>query len=73
MGMIMKRNTAFKILTPILLVLFVSQAVTGLFSAKVPREVFEFVHEGGGTVLIGLIILHIILNFSWVKANYFSK
>jgi len=69
----MKRNTAFKILTPILLVLFISQAVTGLFHAKFSHEVFEFIHQGGGTILIALIILHFILNFNWVKANYLSK
>ncbi len=73
MGTIMKRNMAFKILNPILLVLFVSQAVTGLFHAKVPHEAFEFFHMDGGKILIGLIVVHFILNLNWVKANYFGK
>jgi len=73
MGTIMKKNTALKILNPILLVLFISQAMTGLFHAKVPHEAFEFFHAGGGTILIGLIVVHFILNFNWVKANYFPK
>jgi len=68
----MKRNTAFKILTPILLALLINQGVTGLLGGKIPREAFEFFHEGGGFVLIGLGILHLILNFNWVKANYFK-
>ena len=69
----MKRNTALKILNPILLVLFVNQAITGLSNTKLSREAFEFFHEGGGIVLIALIILHLILNFNWIKASYFSK
>ncbi len=69
----MKRNTMLKILNPILLVLFISQAVTGLFSAKVSPEVFNFFHRGGGTILIALIVVHFILNFNWVKANYFPR
>jgi len=69
----MKRNTALKILNPILLVLFISQAMTGLFHAKVTHEAFEFFHAGGGKILIGLIVVHFILNFNWVKANYFPK
>jgi len=69
----MKKNTALKILNPILLVLFVSQAITGLFHAKVSPEAFEFFHEGGGIILIGLIVVHFILNFNWVMANYFPK
>lgn len=69
----MKRNTALKILNPILLALLVNQAVTGLSRDKLSRETFEFLHEGGGIVLIALIILHLILNFNWIKASYFSK
>ena len=69
----MKRNKTLKILNPILLVLFVSQALTGLFHAKVPHELFEFMHGGGGVMLIVLITSHFILNFNWVKANYLSK
>ena len=69
----MKRNTALKILNPILLVLFVSQAVTALFHAKLSHEAFEFFHQGGGMILIALIVVHLILNFNWLKANYFTK
>jgi hypothetical protein len=69
----MKRNTALKILNLILLVLVVNQAVTALLHDKLPHEAFEFFHQGGGTVLIALIVVHIILNFNWVKANYFPK
>ena len=69
----MKRNTALKILNPILLVLFVSQAITGLFHTNIPYKAFELLHEDGGKILIGLIVVHIILNFNWVKANYFPK
>jgi hypothetical protein len=69
----MKRNTALKILNPILLVLIVSQAVSGLFRAKLSPEAFELIHEDGGMILIGLIVVHLVLNFNWVKANYFPK
>ena len=69
----MKKIVALKILNPILLILFISQAVTATFNAKISHELFELFHEGGGTILIGLIIAHFILNFNWVKANYFRK
>jgi len=69
----MKKNTALKILNPILLVLFISQALTALFHDKISPDAFEFFHEGGGTILIVLILLHIILNFNWLKASYFPK
>jgi hypothetical protein len=69
----MKRNTALKILNLILLVLFVNQAVTVLFLAKLSHEVFEVLHKSGGAILLVLIAIHFILNFNWVKASYFHK
>ena len=69
----MKRNTLHKILNPILAVLFINQAVTALFSDYLPHEAFEIFHQFGGFVLLGLIAVHFILNFNWVRANYFSK
>jgi hypothetical protein len=73
MGTIMKRNTTLKILNLILLVLFVNQAVTVLFREHISLEAFRFFHMGGGAILLSLIALHFILNFNWVKANYFHK
>jgi hypothetical protein len=69
----MKRNTALKILNPILLVFFVNQAVTVLFREHLSFEAFKIFHKGGGSILICLIVVHLILNFNWVKANYFPK
>ena len=62
-----------KILNPILLVLMANQLVTGLVHRSLSREAFEFLHEGGGILLAVLAGVHLILNFGWVKASYFSK
>jgi hypothetical protein len=69
----MKKNTMHKILNPILLVLMVNQLVTGVGRGNFSPETFEFLHEGGGILLAVLAGVHILLNFNWVKANYFSK
>ncbi len=69
----MSRNAALKILNPILAVFFVNQAVTVLFREHLSYKAFEIFHKGGGVILIGLIVVHFILNFNWVKANYFPK
>jgi len=69
----MKRNTLHKILNPILIVLFINQAVTVLFLDELPVRAFQIFHKGGGAVLLVLIAVHFILNFNWVKANYFVK
>jgi hypothetical protein len=69
----MRRNTALKILNPVLVVLFINQAVTALLHDYIPHEAFEIFHQFAGFVLLTLIALHFFLNFNWVKANYFAK
>lgn len=68
----MKRNTALKILNPILAVLVLTQLVTGLSGASLPHEVFEVMHGGGALLLAAGILLHVALNANWIKANYTS-
>jgi hypothetical protein len=70
---IMKKNILHKILNPILFLLAINQAATAIFSDNLPPKAFEILHQGGGFVFLSLIAIHFILNFNWVKANYFSK
>ena len=69
----MKKNTVLKVLNLILLAMFVNQAVTVLFREQLSLKAFQFFHKGGGAILLGLIAVHFILNFNWVKASYFPK
>jgi hypothetical protein len=69
----MRRNTALKILNPILLLLFINQAITVLLRDHLSFKVFGLFHKTGGAILLCLIALHIILNFNWIKANYFPR
>ena len=72
----MTKNTALKILNPILGVLLINQALTGIFADALFRRsprAFEVLHEGGGYLLVSLAILHVILNWNWIRANFFRK
>ena len=69
----MTKATALKILNPILALLFLNQAATGLLADELPREAFEILHEGGAYVLIAAVALHVFLNWNWVKATFFRK
>ena len=69
----MKKSTMLKILTPILLAMFIIQLSSGFFRSHLSMETFMFIHENGGIVIIVLVIIHLILNFNWIKANYFKK
>lgn len=69
----MRKSTALKILNPILAILVVTQILSGFLRFQLPSEVFEVVHEGGGVALSAGIVLHVVLNWNWVHANFLSR
>jgi hypothetical protein len=69
----MKRNTMLKIANPILGILVINQILTGIFGRSLSREAFEILHEDGGLLLAMVAALHLILNWNWVKANFFKR
>lgn len=66
----MKKNTILKIINPILGILLLNQILTGLLGGKLPREAFEILHKKGAIVFACIVVLHLILNWNWIKANY---
>ena len=66
----MKRNLAHKILNPVLAVLLAGQVLSGLFRHQLPRGFFGPFHEVVGIALAVAVLLHLVLNWNWVKANY---
>lgn len=62
-----------KRLNPLLLVVLVVQAATGLCHEILPGEWFEWIHPTGGLLLVLLAAVHLALNWNWVKSVYFSS
>jgi hypothetical protein len=69
----MQRTALLKILNPILGVLLVNQIVTGLLHEYLLDEVYEILHGGGGLLLAAATIVHVIMNWNWVKANFLKR
>jgi len=69
----MKRNSILRILNPILAVLFLNQSLTGILHDTISREAYEFLHGGGGILVTITVVLHVILNWNWIKATFYRK
>lgn len=59
-----------KIINPILAILFIGQAFSGIFHAVIPYEVFEKVHGSAGYLLAAAVTVHVVLNWNWIKVNF---
>ena len=69
----MKKIKILKILNPIIAILVLNQAITGIFHKAIYYETYEWLHGGGGIVTLLAIILHVILNWNWVRTTLLRK
>lgn len=69
----MRRTSFLKILNPILGVLLVNQIVTGLLHEYMPDEAYEILHGGAGFAFAAAAVLHLIMNWNWVTANFLRR
>ena len=69
----MKKSVQLKVLNVLLGLLIVSQGLSGLFRDSLPEETFEHIHVPGGLLIMAGVILHVVLNWGWVKANFWKK
>jgi cytochrome b561 len=53
----------------LLLIAVVIQIITVVFRDAMPRSVFFNVHIWCGRTLLTLAVVHLILNWNWVKMN----
>jgi len=69
----MNKKTALKIINAIIAILILNQAVTAILSDLIGRDAFEVLHEGGGSLLLLGVVIHVILNWGWVKSTFVKK
>ncbi len=69
----MKKNKVLKIINPILAILVLYQVITGSMHEVIPKESFEAVHVSGGVALVVFVIIHLLLNWNWVRASFFGS
>jgi hypothetical protein len=68
----MNKQKALKIINVLLILDFLGLVSTAVLDDVIPRELFEKIHPSLGLTLVVLVIIHIILNFTWIKATYFK-
>ena len=65
----MNKRNLLKIVNVLLAILILNQATTALLRDILGHNLFEFFHEGGGVTLFVIALVHLYLNWAWVKAN----
>jgi len=71
----MTKTTMLKIVNPLLLLLVLTQGVTGMFRDQLGLDEakFELFHVYTGLLLVALALVHLALNWSWIKSQFGRK
>jgi len=67
------KKFALKVLNPIIAFLILNQVFSALLHSALSQDLFEKVHETGGFLLFLGALIHLLLNWNWVKATYMKK
>ena len=65
----MNKRNLLKIVNILIALLILNQATTALIHDLLPRDVFGFLHKNGGVILFVAVLIHVYLNWAWVKSN----
>jgi hypothetical protein len=69
----MQKSLLLKIINPAVGIVFLLQALSGIFQSIIPYEIFHAFHGPLGWLLTGFIVCHIYLNWQWIVSTYFKK
>jgi len=69
----MKRITWLKVTVPVMLVSALFQAGTGITMIYHDNETLMNIHKFNGPALLVLILVHLALNWSWIRMSYLPK
>lgn len=59
-------------MNPLMGFLVITQLITGLNADRLERW-FDYVHFIPGILLALLVVVHVVLNWPWVRSNYFKR
>jgi hypothetical protein len=68
----MNKQKWLRIVNAIIFLLLLWMVITAILH-DVIHDIFEKIHPLGGLLLVIFIIIHLILNWGWIKAVYLRK
>lgn len=66
----MDKQKALKGVNLLLGITFLSVALSGVFHSWIPYVLYRQVHPLAGFLLVILVVMHVYLNWAWIKLNF---
>jgi len=69
----MNKFQALKIVNPLVAMVFMVLAGSGIFHEFIPYEIYRIIHPSAGYLFVILIAVHLYLNWGWIKTTIFKR
>ncbi len=69
----MKKLQTLKIVNTVLAIAFLTLGTTALLHDYIPYNTYRRIHPLAGYTLSALVVIHVILNYGWIKKNILKK
>ncbi|MCI1209806.1 MAG: hypothetical protein LKF96_10225 [Treponema sp.] len=69
----MQKKNFLKPVNSIMAIDFICLVLTALLHEVIPYDLYSILHPVLGYIFVVLVIFHVFLNWSWIKANLFKK
>ncbi len=66
----MNKQKSLRVINVLIAILILLLAGTAAFNETIPYNIYSKIHPLIGYLLATFVLLHVYLNFSWIKANY---
>ena len=69
----MTKNEIMKKSNTVLAAVFVLLTLTGMAHQALPHSLFSVLHGGCAILMVVGTLVHVVLNWPWIKSVYFKK
>jgi uncharacterized membrane protein len=70
---LMMKRKLLKYTNVVIAALILNQFLSGLFNKGIPYHVFEILHTISGILLFVGVVVHVALNWGWVKTTFLRR
>jgi len=69
----MNKQKSLRIVNLLIAALILLLAGTAVFNETIPYTIYSKIHPLTGYLLSFFVLLHVTLNFGWIKSNYLKR
>jgi uncharacterized membrane protein len=69
----MSKQKVLLVLNPVMALVLLALAITAMLHVQIPYNIYRILHPGLGYTFLTGVVLHVILNWSWIRTMLLKR